>query len=80
MKMVGDQPGWVTPEDVALVMLDLVQKEEYVGGTVIEIGATVRKVEAYDDPGPVAGGNFVPNDPGFEADMWKSLEKQFKSE
>lgn len=80
MKMVGDKPGWVTPEDVAQVMMDLVEKEENIGGTILEIGSTIRRVQTYDDPGPRAGGNFVEHDPGFEDDMWVQLKKQFDAE
>ena len=79
MAMVGkDAPGWVTPEDVALVMLDLVEKEEHVGGTILEVGAGVRRVEAFNDGGPASGGNAVKNDPGYEKDMWATMEKIMK--
>lgn len=57
--------------------MDLVEKEENIGGTILEIGRTVRRVEKFNDPGPSAGGNFVENDVGFEDDMWVSLKKQF---
>jgi len=80
MKMVGDQPGWVTPEDVAQVMIDLVEGEKNIGGTILEVGSTVRRVEPYDDPGPRGGGNFVENDPGYEDDMWSQLKKQLDGE
>lgn len=77
MKMVGIQPGWVTPEAVAEVMLDLVQKQENVGGTILEIGATVRKVETFNDGGPRTGNNHVESGPGYDDDMWASLKRQF---
>ncbi|KAK0107940.1 hypothetical protein ONS96_003725 [Cadophora gregata f. sp. sojae] len=80
MKMVGEKPGWVTPEEVADVMMDLVEGEVNVGGTILEVGRTVRRVEVYDDPGPRGGGNFVENDPGYEDDMWVLLKKQFDGE
>jgi 3-hydroxybutyrate dehydrogenase len=70
-----DAPGWVTPENVALVMLDLVEKEEHVGGTTLEVGEKVRKVETFNDGGPASVGNAVKNDPGYEQDMWASMEK-----
>lgn len=76
MAMVGkNSTGWVTPEFVASVMLDLVEKEENVGGTILEVGAVVRKVEAFNDGGPVSVGNRVGNDPDYEKDMWASMEK-----
>ncbi|KUJ20148.1 NAD(P)-binding protein [Mollisia scopiformis] len=47
----GDE--WVTTEEVASAMLDMVEKEEYVGGTVLEVGKGARrKVENVNDPGP----------------------------
>jgi 3-hydroxybutyrate dehydrogenase len=79
MAMVGkDAPGWVTPEDVANVMLDLVEKEEHVGGTIIEVGEVVRNVEAFNDGGPQSVGNAVKNDPTYEKDMWASMEKMME--
>ncbi|PMD62096.1 NAD(P)-binding protein [Hyaloscypha bicolor E] len=78
MQMVGKEPGWVTPEAVAEVMLGLVEKEEWVGGTIMEIGKTVREVRAFDDPGPRGGGNNVGNDVGYQDEMWESLKRQFE--
>jgi len=78
MQMVGKDPGWVTPEAVAEVMLGLVEKEEWVGGTIMEIGKTIREVRAFDDPGPMGGGNNVENDAGYQDEMWESLKRQFE--
>lgn len=79
--MVGkDNPGWVTPEDVAKVMLDLVEKEENVSGTILEVGEVTRKVEAFNDGGPQSAGNAVKNDPGYEKDMWASMLKMMGEE
>jgi 3-hydroxybutyrate dehydrogenase len=77
MKMVGDKPGWVLPEDVAKVMLELVENEEHVGGTILEVGKTVRKVEPFNDPGPVGGENNVESEEGVDQPVWDSLMKQF---
>lgn len=77
MKFVDTKrPAWVTPDDVAKVMVDLVERSDYVGGSIIEIGETVRRVEPFNDPGPRAGGNHVDSEPGFDEDMWKSLVGQ----
>lgn len=76
MAMVGkNAPGWVTPEDVALVMLDLVEKEEHVGGTILEVGAVVSRVETFNDGGPTSRGNGVKNDPEYEKDVWATMER-----
>lgn len=77
MKMVGDNnPGWVLPIDVAKVMLELVEKEEHVGGTILEVGKTVRKVEAFNDGGPAAGGNNVVSEKAVSDPAWDSLMRQ----
>ncbi len=80
MRMVNqDDPGWITPEEVAEVMLKLVEVEEYVGGTIIEVGERVRRVEAFGDLGPDGAGNGVEHDVGVETDMWASLEGMYGS-
>ncbi|KAJ5512270.1 Short-chain dehydrogenase/reductase SDR [Penicillium fimorum] len=69
IKMVDDSTdSWVTPEEVAEVMLALVQQEQVSevigdrsgrgpqfkveGGTVLEVSKTVRAVDQFNDPGP----------------------------
>lgn len=47
---------WIMPEEVAGAMLDCVQKEEYVGGTIVEVGLGSRRlIELFGDPGPPIG-------------------------
>lgn len=72
------EAGWVTPETVAEVMLGLVEREEWVGGTIMEVGSKVREVLVWNDPGPGAGGNGVKPAEGFEDPMWASLKRQFE--
>ncbi|KAJ5165445.1 Short-chain dehydrogenase/reductase SDR [Penicillium coprophilum] len=69
LKMVNDSTDkWVTPEEVAQVMLALVQQEQVSeiigdrsgrapqfqvkGGTILEVSKTVRAVNQFNDPGP----------------------------
>ncbi|KAJ5304159.1 uncharacterized protein N7443_003819 [Penicillium atrosanguineum] len=69
LKMVDDSVDeWVTPEEVATVMLALVQQDvvgetigdrsgrgpqfPVSGGTILEVSKTVRAVGQFDDPGP----------------------------
>ncbi|KAK2756544.1 hypothetical protein FQN54_005437 [Arachnomyces sp. PD_36] len=69
LKMVNEETdGWVTPEEVAEVMLALVQRDvisdadgmrtddgktiSIAGGTILEVSKVVREVTAYNDPGP----------------------------
>jgi NAD(P)-dependent dehydrogenase (short-subunit alcohol dehydrogenase family) len=48
---------WVTPKQVADVMLDLITNEKNVGGTILEVGTDpVRAVQRINDPGPQGKG------------------------
>jgi NAD(P)-dependent dehydrogenase (short-subunit alcohol dehydrogenase family) len=52
-----DSDRWVTTQQVAEVMLELVTNEENVGGTILEVGgAGVRIVGRVNDPGPQGKG------------------------
>lgn len=83
LKMVNDTAdAWVTPEEVAEVMLALVQQDQVSeiigdkkgrgsqfsvhGGTILEVSKTVRAVNPYNDPGPG-------NRPGNTASGTKSV-------
>lgn len=51
--MATELDDWVTPEEVAEVMLSCIQDEDIHGGSIIEVaGNGTRKVEAFMDPGP----------------------------
>jgi 3-hydroxybutyrate dehydrogenase len=81
MKFIPEEDaGWVTPEFVAEVMLSLIEKEEYPGGTILEVGKGVREVTAFNDPGPRSGGNSVKRveQKELESDIWASLEQQHR--
>ncbi|RAL61789.1 hypothetical protein DID88_002852 [Monilinia fructigena] len=69
---------WVTTQFVAEAMLELVESEKYLGGTILEVGKVVRKVEAFNDPGPSDETMSVRRSPRekMEADIWASLERQ----
>lgn len=49
-----EKDAWVTPQEVAEVMLGCVEGKERGGGVVVEVGAggRVREVATYNDPGP----------------------------
>ncbi|KAF7902896.1 hypothetical protein EAF00_002798 [Botryotinia globosa] len=76
-----DNPDWVTPEFVAEAMLELIESEEYPGGTILEVGKVKRKVEVFNDPGPPRKSTAVTHVPreALEADIWASMEKQYQS-
>ena len=45
--------GWITPEEVAMVMLSCLESDSLVGGSIVEVGkGTARTVAIYNDPGP----------------------------
>jgi hypothetical protein len=69
---------WVTPGRIAEVMLDLVQKEENVGGTVLEVGAErVRRVEGLNDPGPEGKGFTVTNVGDAVGTVYEMIDTKF---
>lgn len=83
---------WVTPEEVAAVMLALVQREQVSvvgdqsdtptqikveGGTILEVSKTVRAVQAVNDPGPGnRPGNTISGFHFLEAQIWGNLSQQ----
>jgi NAD(P)-dependent dehydrogenase (short-subunit alcohol dehydrogenase family) len=86
LKLVDDtRDVWVTPEEVAEVMLALVQQDEVSeiigdrsgrgplykvsGGTILECSKTVRAVSQFNDPGPG-------NRPGNTASVHQNAEEE----
>lgn len=61
---------WVTPDEVAEAMIRLVEEEELIGGTVLEVGAdSTRPVTVLNDPGTNLKG------PGFTVSgIYEALE------
>lgn len=78
LKMINPEfDDWATPEEVAEAMLDLVQKPEYVGGTILEVGKDQRRrVEPYNDPGPKGSGNTVSNSEREKDEIWAKLKSR----
>ncbi|KAI9843293.1 MAG: hypothetical protein M1837_006508 [Sclerophora amabilis] len=75
LKMINDDfDDWVSPEEVAEVMLNCVVQEENVGGTILEIGkGQVRRVEVFGDRGPQGAGIDLPKASICDDDVWKLL-------
>ncbi|KAE9374655.1 NAD(P)-binding protein [Stipitochalara longipes BDJ] len=73
---------WIGTERVAEVMLQLIENEEYVGGTVLEVGSeALRKVEVLNDPGVGSEkGCTVANIAKGYADTFETIEEQFGRE
>jgi NAD(P)-dependent dehydrogenase (short-subunit alcohol dehydrogenase family) len=69
---------WITPEQVAKVMLDLVQEEGYIGGTVLEVGPeNVRRVEAFNAPPPHGRGFTVSKVAGAVTNVYGLIDSKF---
>lgn len=70
----GAKDEWVEPEDVALAMLSLVEKDEYVGGTVLEVGkGQTREVHVLNDVGPSGSGHTVSGLKKGVDEVWEIL-------
>jgi 3-hydroxybutyrate dehydrogenase len=80
---------WVTPEEVAAVMLALVERDEIAsgegkemigikGGSILEVSkGRVRDVKAFDDPGPVGRpGNTAGAMGKLEDEVWETLGRE----
>lgn len=62
---------------MAEVMLSLVEKDELVGGTVLEVGKDqVRQVEVLNDVGPSGAGHSVSANATGTAEVWELLKAQ----
>ncbi|KAI1051260.1 hypothetical protein LB505_012525 [Fusarium chuoi] len=73
----GAKDEWVEPEDVALVMLSLVEKDEYVGGTVLEVGkGQTREVHVLNDVGPSGSGHTVSGLGKGIDEVWEILSQK----
>lgn len=69
---------WVPMEKVIATMLDLVQKPEHVGGTILEVGYDlVRAVNGLNDPGPSGKGHAVSNIAGAFAKVPEAVAQHF---
>lgn len=77
-KWLNENDHWVTPEQIAKVMLDLVQEKENVGGTILEVGVeSVRKTEELNDPGPKGKGFDASNVADIGAEVLGLIAKNF---
>jgi len=76
----GDE--WATPEEVAVAMLDLVEKNECAagkieGGSILEVGKNqVRLVSERNDPGPSGPGNTVSGNARAAEEIFENLREE----
>ena len=69
------QDQWVTPEEVAVAMVNLLEAPEMVGGTILEVGAgNTRMVTLKNDPGPEGPGLAVSR----AGDSWEKLVERLR--
>lgn len=75
LRMINkEKDKWMMPEEVAERMLEMVTNEEYVGGTVLEVGpGQARKVGVFNDPGPSGPGMAVSN--RHDSEVWDVLDR-----
>jgi NAD(P)-dependent dehydrogenase (short-subunit alcohol dehydrogenase family) len=72
------QDAWVTPHECAQAMLECVESERYLGGTVLEVGrGNTREVQVFNDPGPdfkdPSKGFTTSNGKEGDASIWNWL-------
>ncbi|KAI5237635.1 NAD(P)-binding protein [Aureobasidium subglaciale] len=68
---------WATPEEVAETLLTLVENEDMVGGTILEVGYKVtRNVPMFNNPGPKGAALAVSGQPGLIEGLLDSLAEE----
>ncbi|KAB8446260.1 hypothetical protein FH972_025241 [Carpinus fangiana] len=69
-----DQDTWISPQEIAQMMLRLVQDDEYTGGDMVEVGADgTRKVPMFGNEGPRGLGFTMSKGSEIIADNLKQL-------
>ena len=76
MRMLDEsKDAWVTPEEVADAMIELVENTDYAGGTILEVGHGHRRVvPQFNNPGPSGAGHTVGNVGVTIDDVWEKLK------
>lgn len=66
---------WVSPQEVADAMVELVEKDEYVAGTILEVGHEHRRiVPQFMNPGPSGAGYEVSSAAGAFKGVFEKLK------
>ena len=75
LKMVDESKDlWVTPDEVAEAMLEVIMNNKYEAGTILEVGAkNTRAVKVLNDPGPGGEGLTASNFLSTIEDTWQEL-------
>ncbi|QSZ36982.1 hypothetical protein DSL72_009074 [Monilinia vaccinii-corymbosi] len=77
LQMLTPDQKWITPETVAEAMLELLTREEYVGGTILEVsGSGKRVVKMIGDEGPTfEPGYMIGNLKGYKEEIYQKLRE-----
>ena len=75
LKMLDESKDkWVTPESVAEAMVKLMEDDELVGGTILEVGASSQRiVPLLNNPGPKGEGHTASNNSLMVEEVYKWL-------
>jgi NAD(P)-dependent dehydrogenase (short-subunit alcohol dehydrogenase family) len=68
--------SWITPEEVATIMMDLIESPAYVGGTIIEIPSAGTWQVASDPYSKFTDGRASPVEPTLDHGVWEGLRTQ----
>lgn len=72
------QDTWVPVDRVIDVMMDLITRPEFVGGTVLEVGVDlIRQVQELNDPVPSGRGHTVAGVGEWFADVYAKITQNF---
>ena len=69
--------AYITPEEVGAQLYRLYVDDKIQGGTVLEVaaGGNMRKVEAFNDPGPQGLGHTVSNAQVLVDEVYETLSR-----
>jgi len=78
LKMVDESKDkWVTPESVAEAMVKLMEDDELVGGTILEVATSSQRiVPLFNNPGPQGEGIRASNSSLMVEEVYKWLETE----
>jgi NAD(P)-dependent dehydrogenase (short-subunit alcohol dehydrogenase family) len=65
--------SWITPEEVATIMVELIENPSYVGGTIIEIPDTGTWQVVHDQYSRHTDGRASPVEPTLAHGVWDGL-------
>lgn len=77
MAMLTSGQKWIARETVAEAMLELLTREDYVGGTILEVsGCGTRVVKMIGDEGPTfEPGYMIGNLEGYKEEIYHKLRE-----